>query len=422
MIKLIGIIKEEKIILKVRTKEGKKRGKQMETKKEFPLFQGEKGITLVALIITIIVLVILAAVSIMLVYRTRIVNYAINGTMNYAGEGIKENKVLEGTESLIESAVKELEKIRGGETSPTPNPPTPPEETGLPKEELEREEMIGRYVDYNPQGTDYTVDGTYSGTGFNQTFSKNDDMKWRIWGVEGNKLLLISETLAGNIQLQGANGYNNAVKILNDACAQAYGNSSYGSAIKVRSINQDDIDKVTNMTTDAQRKAVTSSYGTTVTPSYKQCPIMYNYEPGKTGGGTLDRSVQYNNNSWVTGTSTMTSGKWTHYRYSITNYATQTIYDALLTNMSASSTSGTDSHTAYWVASRCVHLSSSYAYFRVFIVYGGNVDANGLYYSNGGTYSYANAVRPVVEVNLDSIAIGGTGSGTASSPYSMVKK
>jgi len=39
-------------------------------------------------------------------------------------------------------------------------------------------------------------------------------MKWWLWGGEVNKLLLISETLAGSITLQGAEGYNNAVKIL----------------------------------------------------------------------------------------------------------------------------------------------------------------------------------------------------------------
>ena len=421
VIKLISIIKEEKIILKVRTKEGKKRGKQMETKKEFPLFQGEKGITLVALIITIIILVILAAISINAVYNSRIVNYAINGTMNYAGEGIKENKVLEGTESLIESAVKELEKIRGGETSPTPNPPTPPEETGLPKEELEREEMIGRYVDYNPQGTDYTVDGTYSGTGFNQTFSKNDDMKWRIWGVEGNKLLLISETLAGNIKLQGANGYNNGVKILNDACSTAFGNSNYGSAIKVRSINQDDIDKVTNMTEESQRKAAYLNYGTTTRPSRYQWPNIYGQEPGKTGGGgSLDRSKQ---SSWVTGTTNSSfTGKWTHYGYSISTYATKSMYNALLTNMSASSTNGTLSHTTYWAASRCVGHINSYVGFSMYSVYRGTVLVSWLFASDGHAYNYTYAVRPVVEVNLDSIVVGGTGSGTNTNPYSIAKK
>ena len=397
----------------------------METKKEQKRTwnKGEKGITLVALIITIIILVILAAISINAVYNSRIVNYAINGTMNYAGEGIKENKVLEGTESLIESAVKELEKIRGGETSPTPNPPTPPEPetpTGLTKEELSQDTMIGKYVDYKPQGTDYTVEGTYSGTGSNQTFAKNDDMKWRIWGVEGNKLLLISETLAGNIALQGAEGYNNAVKILNDACSTAYGNSSYGSAIKVRSINQDDIDKVTNMTTDAQRKAVNSNYGTTVTPRNYQWPNIYGQELGKTGGGSLDRSSQ---SSWYTGTTNSSfTGKWTNYSYSISSYATNSMYNALLTNMSTNSTSGTTSHTTYWVASRCVNFLMWQADFRMFFVGSGNVDANNLYITNGSTNSPSYAVRPVVEVNLDSVVIGGTGSGTASSPYSMALK
>ena len=75
------------------------------------MFKTEKGITLVALIITIIVLVILAAVSIAAVYQSRIVNYAINGTMNYATEGIKENQVIQGTESLLDSAVSELSRI-----------------------------------------------------------------------------------------------------------------------------------------------------------------------------------------------------------------------------------------------------------------------------------------------------------------------
>ena len=48
--------------------------------------QQERGITLIALIITIIVLVILAAVSISAVYNSNIINYAVNGAINYASE------------------------------------------------------------------------------------------------------------------------------------------------------------------------------------------------------------------------------------------------------------------------------------------------------------------------------------------------
>ena len=49
----------------------------------------------------------------------------------------------------------------------------------------------------------------------------------------------------------------------------------------------------------------------------------------------------------------------------------------------------------YWIASRCVEVNSGYAWFRVFIVRGGYVDADHLYYSGGSTYNNTLAVRPV---------------------------
>ena len=76
----------------------------------------EKGITLVALIITIIILVILTAVSIVSVYKSKIVEYAIKGAQDYAIEGVSENRVLEGTENLIESAIENLKKVTNAET------------------------------------------------------------------------------------------------------------------------------------------------------------------------------------------------------------------------------------------------------------------------------------------------------------------
>ncbi len=77
------------------------------------MLRQEKGITLVALIITIIVLVILAAVSIAAVYNSQIVNYAVNGAQNYSQEAVNENKILNGTESIISSAVTAIESIMG---------------------------------------------------------------------------------------------------------------------------------------------------------------------------------------------------------------------------------------------------------------------------------------------------------------------
>ncbi len=273
-------------------------------------------------------------------------------------------------------------------------------------------------MDYKPSGTDYTVETQYSGADSNQVFARNDDMKWRIWGVEGNKLLLISETLAGNIQLQGAEGYNNAVKILNDACSTTYGNSNYGNAIKARSINQDDIDKITNMVTYEQRKAVSSSYGNLYTPNNKNWPNIYEQELGE----SLDRSSQ---SIWYKGTTNSSfTEKYAYYGYNITNYVTQTMYDPLLTNMNASSTSGTDSHTTYWVASRCVgfHIGDSSTTFNIFFVTNGKIYADKLYRSEDNSYKLDLAVRPIVEIDLDSTYIGVNGSGIDTTPYSIAKK
>ena len=78
------------------------------------MLRGENGITLVALIITIIILVILAAVSIMAAYNSGIIDYSINGTQKYVEEANKENTVLSEFESRLDSAIKRIESAQSG--------------------------------------------------------------------------------------------------------------------------------------------------------------------------------------------------------------------------------------------------------------------------------------------------------------------
>lgn len=89
----------------------------------------ERGITLIALIITIIILVILAAVSIRAVYEMGIVGYAINGTQQYAEKAKEENQMLDETGRRIEDAVSKVKEIQGGngESGTTSNNPSEPE-------------------------------------------------------------------------------------------------------------------------------------------------------------------------------------------------------------------------------------------------------------------------------------------------------
>ena len=79
---------------------------------------------------------------------------------------------------------------------------------------------------------------------------------------------------------------------------------------------------------------------------------------------------------------------------------------------------------ANWLASRCVdyNSSSSWFYFGLFFVSGGNVDAYALYYSDGDTNNYSYAVRPLVEIDLTKANIGATGDGGSDTPYSITVK
>ena len=69
----------------------------------------ERGITLIALIITIIILVILAAVSIRAAYNSGIIDYSINGTKKYQEEEKKEESVLSETEVKLKSLINRIE-------------------------------------------------------------------------------------------------------------------------------------------------------------------------------------------------------------------------------------------------------------------------------------------------------------------------
>ena len=78
----------------------------------------ENGITLIALIITIIILVILAAVSIRAAYNSGIIDYSINGTKKYQEEGKKEESILSETEGFMASILNRIDKLENEDEEP----------------------------------------------------------------------------------------------------------------------------------------------------------------------------------------------------------------------------------------------------------------------------------------------------------------
>ena len=71
----------------------------------------EKGITLVALIITIIILVLLAGISIKFAIDAHIIRISIEGSEKYSKKMMEENEIFRGTEDFLDEALKKLVKV-----------------------------------------------------------------------------------------------------------------------------------------------------------------------------------------------------------------------------------------------------------------------------------------------------------------------
>ena len=106
----------------------------------------QSGITLIALILTVIILVILSLVGISVVYNSRIIEFAMIGTTKYGQEGINENKILNGTENLIDSVIRNIKDLEE-DLNTEPNPPILPEQKNTPPTKS--------IVSFNSKGTNY---------------------------------------------------------------------------------------------------------------------------------------------------------------------------------------------------------------------------------------------------------------------------
>ena len=278
------------------------------------------------------------------------------------------------------------------------------QDNGIPDGEFS--EAIGKYVDYEPVSGSFTGNPAY-GTN-NVPISTNTEAQWQILFVNDDTVTLIAENPTNtSFYLEGANGYNNGVKLLNDACKAMYSNSSLGAV--ARSVDIDDIEAVSSY-----NKNNYSNYGKEYSPSNKYYPNIFKDE--LTGsidgryGSLLGLSDQ---TDWVTGSTqaTILGGKWTYYTYTMsTSYMNQAYVELF------------KSSPAIWLASRCVDLDSNNAYVRMFFVSGGTVGANDLYDSGNHDYGYSYAVRPVVEIDRTSVTIGRLGDGSRNSQYSIEAK
>ena len=238
-----------------------------------------------------------------------------------------------------------------------------------------------------------TQDSTTKKYPLNSKTYTTEDLTWRVLGVNASgQIELISENPmsdANKVYLANEEGYLNAeTKMVNGVevkgtldtmCDELYGKGT--GAVSARSLNVDDVDKLAGITTDADKKACTSDYGS-----------KWKYRYPTEQEDSTNRNMQYNkdtgsgyNSSWtnITGSSYQTfrmPGEsttinstnpgyspeltLTYYYYTISSKVNKTAKDGKsIASLLAKGT--TSSNISQWLASSCVECNSSGANFYV---------------------------------------------------------
>ena len=281
---------------------------------------------------------------------------------------------------------------------------------------------IGDYVKYTPNtaSTDSILQelNTYSGSDKNTTSTlTQESLNWRVLDIKDGQVRLISELpTTSTITLSSYNGYNNAVKLLDDTCSTLYTNKQLAS--KVQNIKIEDIqDKMVE--TDYSK--FDSNYGKTFTPTTKYYPNILIKEKEQKVNGTAGTELGLSEQTELINQTTKPQATSLEVKYTswsktmTTNYFKDSKYYELFINNNGSN------YSTYWMSSRCVRADSNYAYFYGRFVASASVGASDLYNSGGGETHNAYAFRPVITLNSNvqiDTANSGNGS-TAKDGYAI---
>ena len=370
--------------------------------------KNENGITLVALIITIIILIILASVSINAVLNSNFINLAIQGTINYAEAQTNEQGEMENLDYHLQEVISKIEE--NNFPSSSGNATNPPIATPDNSITIDPIKDIGKYVNYVPNEGTYNSLSTYAGYSSDQIFNTETEMKWRVFKIDNDVLYLISDRPTktggfndtGCLMLKSYNGYNNGVKLLNDICSACYNNSAY-SGISVRSFNIGDIEAVTTFNYEGYNNRI-ATYGESKTYLEKSSyyPSIWNLcERNNPLENRNSQTQWYTESGGGNENITVTQSRWMFgYTAQIADleWVIPEYYELIMNNGSK--------YAPYWLSSRFVDLDENHCYFGLQRVNSANVDMNNLYYSSGKTIgSGYNAIRPLVVIPLSSCII-----------------
>ena len=280
---------------------------------------------------------------------------------------------------------------------------------------------IGDYLNYTPSDSSATTGVlTEQETGYadeEQKYTVNTSTKWRVLGLNeaGDQILLTTESPIQKdgdnpyLILKGAESYMSCVNTLKKIC-NIYANPDL--ATEARSMTIDDINHALGIEVDEETNTMHKIGDTTPLEEYEgYFGEKYTYKEGDYAPENYMNDV-YGGTSYTRKVIGDTAeGNAYYYSYDIVGTSTSnpTLYELLFDG-----TTSEDSYAkSYWLASPGVFAYSSYAYFGPGIVGDGRVvSRSNLFNSNGYWNANRLAVRPVVSLksSVTLSEIGGKGS------------
>ncbi len=407
----------------------------------------EKGITLVALVVTIIILLILAGVTLSLVLGD-------GGLIEVAKKSVNTHKESAKNEvDSLKSMADEIDKLMQPENKTA-------DRTGL---------EVGDIIKYTyDSAEDYELEGVKSGAGSysnengeykltspqDQSVKQYKNAEWKVLSinsdgsvdivstsiaVEGVKAMLggagislnnsnekvatiasgpsLSEMPAGLVAFGGAMGYNNGVYYLNDICAKQYGNSKLN--VKVRNINKEDIENAMSQEgldaikqyEEDEKEKYNEKNTYEEESGYTYYPNLYEYENGSgiNTENVKENGIEQSNDGKGSLSIPLTRSEGNE-GYTKANKLTVKQNAYVLTNVPSTYFKNSKVHdmlfktnSIFWLASRCSNSNpDDGAYFGLRYVSYSYLYCNDLFYSYSYYFDGAFAfVCPVVSLGSD---------------------
>ena len=374
-----------------------------------------KGITLIALIITIIILLILVGVSI---------NLAIKGDLFGSAE-----KAVSGTNDKVAQEQTRVDELMGElEKVEAQNAVHNWQYTDSTRAQIRctctrckafndgdstgRTLSIGQQIGETESKTASTsITSAKSGDESDQTLTLNaEETKWVVFGYEDkdndglNEVLLLTteHPTTNKIYFKGATAYNNAVEEINRMCKELYGTNARGITIE-------DVNRALGYTPAGGMYYLNSKWNTTgnLTTKLKDLGDMWtaitDYNTNNSSGVFYDPSHPEGISD-----SGAALGKYPldGYYYVVDSSIESTegvpVVSSTIADNAKAMIFGSECTYYYWLASRGVIAYSYFAGFGPGGVYDGFADScDYLFYSDGGASGDDYCLRPLVSLTSD---------------------